>query len=60
VSLGDIETSVVDGNAGSARVLEKCGFTRTGIVVEEWSKQQEPVRLVIYRRDRSGETASQA
>jgi ribosomal-protein-alanine N-acetyltransferase len=53
-SLVDIQTTVVDENVASVRVLEKCGFTRVGTTVEQWQKQAEPVRLAIFRRSRDG------
>jgi RimJ/RimL family protein N-acetyltransferase len=52
-SMLDIETAVVEENVGSARVLEKCGFTRVGTTVEQWQKQRDPVRLAIFRRSRT-------
>lgn len=52
-SLRDVETTVVEQNVGSARVLEKSGFRRVGATVEQWQKQREPVRLVIFRRSRT-------
>jgi ribosomal-protein-alanine N-acetyltransferase len=51
-SLLEITTTVVEENIGSARVLEKCGFTRVGTTVEQWQKALEPVRLGIFRRHR--------
>ncbi|MDQ3950878.1 MAG: GNAT family N-acetyltransferase [Gemmatimonadota bacterium] len=51
-SLLEIKTAAVEENVGSARVLEKCGFTRIGTTVEQWQKQPEPVRLAIFRRHR--------
>jgi ribosomal-protein-alanine N-acetyltransferase len=51
-SLRQIETTVAEENVASARVLEKCGFTRAGMTVERWEKQEEPVRLVIFRQSR--------
>jgi ribosomal-protein-alanine N-acetyltransferase len=52
-SLFEIKTAAVEENLGSARVLEKCSFTRIGTTVEQWQKQPEPVRLAIFRRHRS-------
>jgi ribosomal-protein-alanine N-acetyltransferase len=51
-SLLEIKTTAVEENVGSARVLEKCGFTRVGTTVERWEKQPELVRLAIFRRSR--------
>lgn len=48
--LVEIRTSVADANIASMRVLEKCGFVRTGIVRENWAKQAEPVTLIVFRR----------
>jgi [ribosomal protein S5]-alanine N-acetyltransferase len=52
-SLLEIKTAAVEENVASARVLEKCGFTRVGTTVEQWQKQPEAVRLAIFRRRRS-------
>ena len=50
--LNEISTAVIDANFASARVLEKCGFRRTGVAEEHWEKMPEPVRLVQYRLGR--------
>jgi ribosomal-protein-alanine N-acetyltransferase len=52
-SMREIRTAVVEENVGSARVLEKCGFTRIDTMIERWEKQPEPVRLAIFRRSRA-------
>jgi [ribosomal protein S5]-alanine N-acetyltransferase len=49
-SLLEIRTTAVEENVGSARVLEKSGFTRIDTAVEQWQKEREPVRLAIFRR----------
>lgn len=43
---------VVEENVASARVLEKCGFTRVGTSVERWQNHPEPVQLGIFSRSR--------
>jgi len=48
----EITTAVVDANGGSARVLEKCEFARTGVTVERWAKLEQPVTLLIFRLKR--------
>ena len=54
-SLDEITTTVVEANVGSARVLEKCGFTRTARKQEVWAKEPEPVPLFTFRRERKAE-----
>lgn len=51
-SLKEIRTAVVEENVASARVLEKCGFTRVGTSVERWQNHPEPVQLGIFSRSR--------
>jgi ribosomal-protein-alanine N-acetyltransferase len=49
----EISASVVEANVASARVLEKCGFTKVYTTEERWEKEPQPVRLVHYRRGRA-------
>ncbi len=47
-SLDRVSTTAITANTGSRRVLEKCGFTFTGTVLETWAKFREPVELAEY------------
>jgi RimJ/RimL family protein N-acetyltransferase/ketosteroid isomerase-like protein len=51
LGLERIETSVVEMNVASARVLEKCGFRRVGVAEDRWEKLSQPVELILFRRD---------
>jgi ribosomal-protein-alanine N-acetyltransferase len=50
--LDEIVTAVAEANVASARVLEKCRFERIGTADERWAKEPEPVRLILFRRER--------
>ncbi len=56
-SVVEIRTAVLEANAASARVLEKCGFERVGVVEDVWTKEQHPVQLLEYRLKRETATA---
>lgn len=49
----EIRTSVVEVNFASARVLEKCGFSRIGSAREDWPAARS-VTLTLFRRKRPG------
>jgi len=47
-----VQTNVVEANAASRRVLEKCGMELAGFILEEWEKFDEPVRSAVYGMER--------
>lgn len=52
-ALEGVTTAATTANVGSRRVLEKCGFTFTGVVTETWAKHPGPVELARYTISRA-------
>lgn len=52
--LQEVRTGATAANAGSRRVLEKCGFEYSGMAREDWDKFDRPVELATYVLTREG------
>jgi RimJ/RimL family protein N-acetyltransferase len=51
-ALTAVETNAMETNKGSRRVLEKSGFSYTGIREDHWNKFEHPVRVAVYTLSR--------